>query len=84
MEGPVVFGFSHVLGFVFAHPFLVRGLARSLLYRIPSLRELRFLVTQSKSDVIQSVFDLSFPPAWMLVGGSEWGSELDPPEGRKS
>ncbi len=80
----MVFDFSRVLGFVFAHPFLMRGLARSLLYRIPGLRVLRFLVTQSRSGVAQSVFVLSFHPPWMSVGGNEWGSELDPAEGRVS
>ncbi len=80
----MVFNFLHVLGSVFTHPFLVRGLARSLLYKIIGLRVLRFLVTQSRSGVAQSVFVLSFHPAWMSVGGSEWGSKLDPAEGRVS
>ncbi len=80
----MVFDFSRVPGSVFAHPFLVRGLAISLLYRIPGLLVLRFLVTQSRSGVAQSVFVLSFHPAWMSVGGSEWGFKLDPAVGRVS
>ncbi len=80
----MVFDFSRGLGSVSSHPFFVRGLVISLLYKIPSLRVLKFLVTQSRSGAAQSVSTLSFHSAWMSVGGSGWGSELGPAEGRIS
>ncbi len=80
----MVFDFSRGPGFVPSHPFLLRGSAKSLLYRITGLRVLKFLETQSRSGATQSVSALSFHSAWMSVGGSEWGSELGPTEGKVS
>jgi hypothetical protein len=80
----VVFDFSRGPGSVSSHPFLMRRLARSLLYRILGLRVLKFLMTQSRSGAAQSVSALSFHPAWMSVGGSGWGSELGHAEGKVS
>ncbi len=79
-----MFDFSRGPGSVSSHPFLVKGLARSLLYKIPGLQVLKFLVTQSRSGAAQSVSALSFHSAWMLVGGSGWGSELGLAKGRVS
>ncbi len=80
----MVFDFSRGLGSVPSHPFLARGPARSLLYKIPGLQVPRFLVIQSRSGAALSVSALSFHPAWLSVGGSGWRLQLGLVEGRVS
>ncbi len=80
----MVFDFSRGPGSVPSLPFLMRGPARSLLYRIPGLRIPRFQVTQSRSGVALSVSALSFHLAWLPVGGSGWRLHPGLAEGKVS
>jgi len=51
-------------------PFLERGPARSLPYRIPDQWGPKFLVIQNRSGAALSVSALSFPLEWLSARGS--------------
>jgi hypothetical protein len=79
-----VIGASRVPGSVSSHFFFSRGLAKSMLCKIPVLQVLGFPEIQNRSGAAQSESALSFLPTWKLVRGGARMFDLGLGEGSGS